>query len=132
MVAYNSTPAAKKKWDKMTDAEKQAILFLWHPEKDSEKGRYTDTFLHIWHKVFLVLQERGAPYEVRMAALSDNITWKVDHGRFYLYCPEVLYKWIEVPIEPNKESNLRFIKPIIWPLMQQHGCKDLMYQLVKP
>lgn len=131
MVAYNSTPAAKKKWDQMTDAEKQAILFLWHPEKEDGKQRYGEVFLQVWQKVYQKLQERGAPYAVRMAALSDNLTWKADHGRFYLYCPEVLYEWIEIPIAPETESNLRFIKPILWPLMQQHGCKDLMYQVVK-
>lgn len=134
MVAFNNGPQAKKKWAEFSDVEKQAIMALWHPEKETvqeHKKRHSESFLPVWMAVYKKLQERGAPYDVRMAALSDNLKWDYETDRFILYCPEVLYKWIEIPIEPSVESNLQYVKPILWPLMQKFNCKDLVFRFVK-
>ena len=81
----------------------------------------------VWHQVKVVMERHGAPREVLSAV--DDIEWEMSEGRIHLYCPEAIYRWMEVPATVGGESNLRFVKPILWPLMQQYGCKDLVYHL---
>lgn len=134
MVAYNNSPSAKKKWAQLTATEKQSCLVLWHPEKESvqeHKKRFSDKFLQVWQAVYRQLQTMGAPYAVRMAALDDGIRWDYEYGKFTLFCPEILYSYIEVPPDENTPSRISQIKPILWPFMKTLGCHELLYRVIK-
>ena len=122
MVAYNNNPQAKKKWDRFTEKEKQSVLMLWHPEKESvqdHQKRFGEQFLSMWQALFRKLQEARAPYEVRMAALADGVRWTEKADSLTLYIPEILREYLE--------QYMDTFKPVIWPFLQLRGCSKLMY-----
>ena len=83
-----------------------------------------------WSQVQAELARHHAPDEVRFWARPCNVGWNYSDGKFFIFCSEVLYKWIEVPDGPDKSSNLSIVKTHIWPLMQRYNCKELVYRLV--
>ena len=133
MVAYNNTPAVHKKWGELTIREKKAIIELWHPKDASVEvhtPRYASDFLRTWKAVYDKLVEKNASLAVRLAALSDKISYKLSGGIFCLSCPESLYNWIERPSgSDGMETNLRYIAPILQAYMVSHGARDLKYCL---
>lgn len=93
--------------------------------------RTDSSWPEVWGQVQTVIEKHGAPEEVRRAARPSHVGFNCGNdGKAYLFLPEILYRWIEVPASPDEESNLRFIKPLIWPLMQRYKCKDLIYKLI--
>lgn len=82
----------------------------------------------LWEQMKAVMKKHGAPEEVLKAV--DYTEWKVKDGKFFLHCPKALYEWIEVPASPDAQSNLRYVKPILWPAMQRLGCTTLIYKLI--
>jgi len=94
------------------------------------------TWAEVWKQVQAVLEEHGAPKEVLDAAQPCNVYVEAYGDELeqtddvlYLVCPEILYKWLEVPATPESKSNIRFVKPILWPWMQRHHCKTLAYKI---
>lgn len=81
----------------------------------------------IWRQVAETMARHGATSDV-IESISC-VEWKVNEGKFFLFCPKELYNWIEVPSPSNTESNLRYIKPFLWPAMQRLGCRTLIYKL---
>ncbi len=81
-----------------------------------------------WRQIIATMRRHGTSSEV--LASVDDVEWSCKDGKLHLYCPRCLYDWIEVPSAPEKESNLRVIKPVLWPLMQRKGCKELVYHLL--
>lgn len=82
----------------------------------------------LWRQMKVTLLKHGAPQEVVEAV--DRTEWTVRGNTFFLYCPKILYQWIEVPASATRDANLRFVKPIIWPAMQRLGCSTLIYKLL--
>lgn len=123
MVAWNNNPQAKKKWNSFTEREKQSALVLWHPEKETVSDhapRYGEAFLKMWKEVFNQLKDMSAPYEIRMAALSDKVKWDEKDDYVTLYIPDNLHIYIE--------ENMDVFKPIIWPFLRSRCCSKLMYK----
>ena len=83
---------------------------------------------NVWRQMAEALEKCGAPLEVRKALESTE--WEIYGDRFYFHCPKALYSWIEVPQSEGNESNLRYIKPVLWPIMQRVGCRTLIYKLL--
>ena len=86
----------------------------------------------VWNQVRAVMERNHAPDAVREAAHPANVGWNYGNGKFYIFCPKAVYEWIEKPPAPDIDSNLKFIKPIIWPFMVKYNCKDLIYKIIKP
>lgn len=86
----------------------------------------------VWSQVQAALERNNAPDDVIRSARPSHVGWNYGDGKFYLFCSETLYRWLEVPPSPDRPSNLSLIKPIIWPLMQRYCCKDLVYRIIKP
>lgn len=82
----------------------------------------------IWRQVAETLEKNGAPMQVRKDLEATE--WKVEEDRFIFYCSKALYQWLEVPASENMESNLKYIKPILWPVMQRLGCRTMIYKLI--
>lgn len=96
------------------------------------KGRkHEASWPSVWNQVRDAIARSNAPDEVRQAALPCNVGWNYHDGKFYIFCNEVLYRWLEVPDAPDAPSNIGIIKPYIWPMMQRYNCKDLYYRLIK-
>ena len=131
MVAYNST-SGKKKWEDLSESEKAAVGALWHPEGESaneHKKRFPADFLKMWESFYAMLIQAGAPYDVRMASLDDNLKIVKDSGGVArLNCPKILYDWIEKP--PNGKDNMEKVKPILLPYLNSHGYTTLKYQFI--
>lgn len=133
MVLYNTTPSVPKKWSEMSLAEKAAVVQLWHPKEESVEShqfRHSAAFLSAWKRVYGKMCELGATHAVKMAALSDELSCAIAEKKLYLTCPVALYDWIEKPTAEDKEANLRYIKPILWPFMQQNGAIQLKYNII--
>lgn len=129
LVSYNNSPAVRKKWNDMSSVERESIMEMWHPKKETvedHKQRFDAATLSMWKDVFTAIAD--APYDVRMAALSDGVRLDINKGVLTLTCPEILYQWIEMPGHPDSDSNLGLIKPIIFPFMKANGCTKLKYK----
>lgn len=85
----------------------------------------------VWKQVLNAMERHGASEDVKKAAQPDNVGWNYGNGRLYLFCPQEVYEWMEKPTSPDMDSNLKYIKPIIWPFMMKYNCKDLVYKLIK-
>ena len=85
------------------------------------------TWSEVWRQVKNVAQRHGAPQSVIDEV--DGCAWCVTDGEFHLYCEQCLYDWIEAPSKPGMESNLQFIKPVLWPAMRRLDCRKLIYHL---
>lgn len=130
MVSYNSTPTRQKKWCDMTRAEHEACAALWHPEGETvkdHKQRFEDSFRKMWQAVYAKICERGAPTEVRMAALDDGVNYRTANNTLVLKIPLPLYKWIEEPENEGDEFNLDCVKPVFLAFMREKGCNLLAY-----
>lgn len=82
----------------------------------------------IWRQVSEIMEKNNASPEAKEAVAQTE--WKVNGDKFFLYCPKALYEWIEVPASAEQESNLCYIKPILWPAIQRLGCRTLIYKLI--
>ena len=95
------------------------------------KGRkHEASWPSVWNQVRDAIARSNAPDEVRQAALPCNVGWNCHGNRFYLFCTEPLYRWIEVPASPDGQSNLGTIRNILWPFMQKYSCSDLIYRII--
>ena len=131
IAAYNSGPAVRTKWVDMSPSEHVALAEMWKQENPEAGPRFSGAFLNAWREVIRELRQRDAPVDVRLAALSDCIRWEVLGDKCILHCPYSLYEWIEQPESPGVNSNLSFVKPYLWPLMQKTGSKYLAYETFK-
>lgn len=120
LVAYNNRPGAKK-WSKMSKEEKVSAVTLW--QQNPPKTRYDAPFLEMWQKVYRVLIDSGAPKDVRMAALDDEVGWGCDGKELLLRIPAVLSEWIEQYAEQFQSA--------IWRFVQRNGCNKLKYKEIK-
>ena len=89
------------------------------------------TLSEAWNQIQTVLTRHNAPEEVKRSARTDAVGWNYDDEKLYLFCRKELYEWLEIPPAPDVESNLRFIKPILWPVMQKYNLKDLCYRIIE-
>jgi len=117
LVAYNTSPAAKKKWDDLTAQEKMSLAMLWHQEPQRPQ-RFDAGFLAMWRKVYVVLA-RDAPWAIRMAALDDKLYVTYSKPNCVLRLPAALQAFME--------EHIDFFKPVIWPEIQRHECGRLVY-----
>ena len=82
----------------------------------NEKVTWTNT----WRTVCRTLVETDAPKDVVLAALGENVRWRIRRpATFHLAIPVVLREHLEM--------NLEVYKPILWPFLQQNGCRSLIY-----
>jgi len=117
LVAYNNTPAVKKKWDDLTAQEKMSLAMLWHQEPQRPQ-RFDAGFLAMWRKVYVVLA-RDAPWAIRMAALDDKLNVTYSKTNYVLRLPAALQAFME--------EHIDYFKPVIWPEIQRHECGRLVY-----
>lgn len=117
LVAYNTGPAAKKKWDDLTAQEKMSLAMLWHQEPQRPQ-RFDAGFLSMWRKVYVVLA-RDAPWAIRMAALDDKLYVTYSKPNCVLRLPAALQAFME--------EHIDYFKPVIWPEIQRHECGRLVY-----
>lgn len=82
----------------------------------------------VWEQMKAALKRNGAPEEVVDAV--DDTAWMVRGENFFFFCPRILYQWIEVPTREGEDSNIQYVKPILWPAIQSLGCKKLIYKFV--
>ena len=82
----------------------------------------------VWKQVSDTMVAQNAPKEVADAV--GYTEWLKDGDKFILMCTRALYEWMEVPASASEESNLRYIKPILWPAVQRLGCKTLIYKIL--
>lgn len=121
MVAYNSRAGIPKKWEKLTDVEKQSLLLLWE-QKPVRRKRFGDSFLNVWQKLYENLVNNSAPYDVRMASLDDGVKWNenTSSSELQLTIPTILKEYMEGHMDDG-------IKTILWPFIRKRGCNKLMY-----
>ncbi len=92
--------------------------------------KHEPTWPIVWGQVQAAIEKSSAPDDVKNAARPERVGWNSNEGRFYLFCTEPLYRWLEVPESPDKQSNLGIIKNILWPFMQKNNCNDLVYKII--
>lgn len=119
LMAYNSGPQFKRKWDELTEPEKKAILAKWHQEPQRPK-RFDDKFLHTWQKVYEALMP-VVPHEVRMGLLDDGVGYYAKERVFYLKVPR--------SVQPYLEDNLDRFKRWLLPFFQSMGCNQMRYSM---
>ena len=121
-IAYNRTGG--RNWDRMTHAERAAALILWQqePERPVRMGK---DFLATWEEIYKNMLSLGAPYELRMDALSDDVKWDLKNNRVILFCSDRLREYIE--------RNLDTFKPIIRRFQRSHAYNDnFSYMSIPP
>ena len=84
----------------------------------------------VWGQVQAAIEKSSAGDEVKFAARPERVGWNCHGNRFYLFCTEPLYRWIEVPASPDGQSNLGTIRNMLWPFMQKYSCSDLIYRII--
>lgn len=72
-IAFNNTE--NRCWAKMDKTQRESALILWK-QKPEQPKRFGQSFLTLWGRIFDKMIEAGAPHEVLMHALSDNIAYK--------------------------------------------------------
>ena len=128
LLAYNNEPG-KAGWENLSADSRTAYTKRWKPEgtppprfKMDNKERGDNTvLLRVWHQVYDEMVRLGAPLDVQLDALSDELEFEKARGLLLLNCTERLHDFIEQPVV------LDAIKPIIWPYVVAHGCKGINY-----
>ena len=126
LVAYYSGPEAKVKWRDMSEEDKVSLRTRWR-QLPEQPPRFAKASLSAWKSVYETLCSLGAPLDVRMDALSDDVTWYGINGTLMLVVSERLYRYIEVPPDPDTPPRLGRFKPYLRQLMKSCGCKELSY-----
>ena len=126
LVAYYSGPEAKIKWRNMDAEEKVSLRTRWRQRPEGSR-RFSDASLAAWKSVYETLCSLGAPIDVRMDALSDNVSWFAIDKKLTLLVSENLYRFIEVPPDHDTPPRLGRFKPYLRRLMDSCGCKELAY-----
>ena len=120
LVAYNSGPAVKKKWQEMTDKERLYVAMLWK-QTPQQPPRFDLDFISLWKDVCLKLHGMDAPIDIRLAALDDKLRYDVRDGRVILTIPASLSEYLEQYAESYRPFFKRFL--------QLKGCKKLTYHI---
>lgn len=102
IVAYNNTGG--RSWDSMTRQQKESALALWKQQPE-QPPRFRMGFLSFWEQVYAILRSLDAPYDVRMDALSDDISYSTKGGTLCIHCSDRLHLYIE--------RSMNFFKPVI-------------------
>lgn len=126
LVAYYSGPEAKVKWRDMSEEDKVSLRTRWR-QLPEQPPRFSKASLSAWKSVYETLCSLGAPLDVRMDALSDDVNWYGINGTLMLVVSERLYRYIEVPPDPDTPPRLGRFKPYLRQLMKACGCKELSY-----
>lgn len=121
LVAYNSGPAVKKKWDAMSDKEREAVAKLWRQEPQ-QRPRFDNAFLSYWRDVYLKLYGMDAPVQIRLAALDDKLRYNVRDGKLALTIAAELRDYLE--------QHAESFRPIFVRLQKEKGCTKLTYNIL--
>lgn len=120
LVAYNSGPTAKKKWQDMTDKERSSVATLWK-QTPQQPPRFDYAFISLWKDVCLKLHGMDAPIETRLAALDDKLRYDVRDGKVILTIPSSLREYLE--------QHAESFKPLFKRFLQTKGCNKLTYNI---
>lgn len=90
--------------------------------------RHEINWPEVWRKLAETMKAHNAPAEVIEDV--EYVEWDCTDGKLNIFCPKALYEWIEIPESVGSDSNISYIKPILWPIMQRLGCKDLVYHII--
>lgn len=121
-IAFNKVGG--RHWDKMSHAERQAALLLWKQEP-AHPPRLGADFIKLWREVDIGLRGLGAPFELRMDAVSDGVSWEKDGDVLMIYCSARLRLFIEHHLDHFKPAIQQFQK-------SKHLSNRLRYRDIEP
>ena len=119
MIAYNSGPAAKTKWDAMTDEEKLAVAKMWK-QQPAQPPRFDSQNLDFWVNIYQQLSQLNAPDDVCMSVLAGKVLTTARYKKLTLYVDKCLMVFME--------EHMDFFRPILQNEMSARGCSSVTYQ----
>lgn len=121
MVAYNSGPAARKKWASMDSGERMAALVLWRQQP--QRPRWDASWLNTWKAIYDALAA-SAPASVRKDMLSDSLKAQREGSRLMLTCSASVRDYLE--------DHLDVVGPVLKTYLKKIECKSLVYDVLYP
>ena len=124
-IAFNNTE--NRCWAKMDKTQRESALILWK-QKPEQPKRFGQSFLTLWGRIFDKMIEAGAPHEVLMHALSDNIAYKEPSTlQSEIHLPQDVRDFIEAHLDSHGFRQI-FQKY----LFAVRHTNKLMYHLCPP
>ena len=98
-IAFNNTK--NRCWAKMDKTQRESALVLWK-QKPEQPKRFGQSFLKLWERVIDKMIEAGAPHDVLMHALSDNIAYSEPSSiESVIYLPSDVRDFIEAHLDSH-------------------------------
>lgn len=120
LIAYNSGPCVRKKWDRLSADERVSLAKLWRQEPQ-QPDRFDGDFLNSMALLYDAVVSAGAPVAIRQAILDDKLRYAADGKTFVFHVREELKDYLE--------HNMPTLLPILLHMVRAKGCDKLRYQI---
>jgi len=121
LIAYNSGPNVRKKWDRLNLEERVALAKIWRQEPQ-QPDRFDGDFLDSMLLLYDAIVSAGAPVAIRQAILDDKLRYAADGDTFVFHVREELKDYLEY--------NMSTLLPILLHMVRSKGCEKLKYQII--